>query len=184
MTRSTPSRHSVVLTATTRRKSVRIQQRGIDIVALPRLTAYHRRQLARATLDNTPAFAIPQTPVWARIVDVYDGDSLTAAFKLHGRMYSWTVRVFGIDTPELKISTLFPASERERKRALGYEVADYVRSLLLGNTVCLCPRGRGKYGRLLCTVQFTHEGRETDLRDHLVSRGMARVYMGGKKMPW
>ena len=58
--------------------------------------------------------------VEAKIVSVYDGDTVKAIFPLNGVMYKWNCRLGGVDTPELRTK-----SDIEKKH--GYFVRDQLR---------------------------------------------------------
>jgi micrococcal nuclease len=112
----------------------------------------------------------------SRVIDVYDGDTATLELELglDVRVVK-TVRLFGIDTPEVR-----PL----KSRAAGYAARDWLRVQMEG-----CPDLRvitgteksrpqiGKYGRLL--VRVACEGR--DLNQEMIERGFAKPYYGGAK---
>ena len=53
------------------------------------------------TSASTPRFSLAGRDVNARLLDVHDGDTLIATIKIFpGRVYSFSVRLLGIDTPE------------------------------------------------------------------------------------
>lgn len=63
--------------------------------------------LEDATWDNTPPFTLEGTSCEARVLDVYDGDTLTLAIPFSGggdsrKCYRFQVRIHGIDTPEMR----------------------------------------------------------------------------------
>lgn len=111
----------------------------------------------------------------SRILDVYDGDTATLELDLglDVRVVK-TVRLFGIDTPEVR-----PL----KSRAAGYAARDWLRMQMEA-----CPDLRiitgtensrpqlGKYGRLL--VRVACEGR--DLNQEMIERGFAKPYGGAK----
>jgi len=51
---------------------------------------------------KTPWFSLEGLTTKARVVDIIDGDTLIAVLPIHGTMYKFSVRIFGIDTCELK----------------------------------------------------------------------------------
>ena len=126
-------------------------------------------------------FSLADHTVKAKIVKVYDGDSITAEFPLphtHFKLvspdYRWTCRVVGIDTPELR-------SKDSRVRQHAYRARDRVRELIMDKKVDMELGGFDKYGRVLVSVQEP-EGR--DLADLLIQEGLALSYSGGKKADW
>lgn len=71
-----------------------------------------QRDLADSVWSNTPAFGLAGRSFWARVVDVYDGDTLTVAVTglLQGvepapqssASHRVTLRLRGIDAPEMR----------------------------------------------------------------------------------
>jgi micrococcal nuclease len=101
----------------------------------------------------------------AKIVKVYDGDTVTAEVDL-GFKVSFTikVRLFGIDTPEI----------RGEERPEGLIARDKVREMILDKEVIIrtIKDSTGKYGRYLGVI-YTLEG--INLNEWLVENGYAVV---------
>ena len=114
----------------------------------------------------------------AMVTAVYDGDSITVDLdKGFGEIEPDVgLRLYGINTNELR-------GHDEAHRAVGRQVRDYVRSLILGRAVLLRThkaRGlslasrRGKYGRYLVEVLAVGgDGQLVNLNQHLVESGRA-----------
>ncbi|KAL3897976.1 MAG: hypothetical protein SGPRY_012938, partial [Prymnesium sp.] len=106
------------------------------------------RVLAGCTEKNTPRF-LPQVSR-AKVLSVYDGDTLTVAARhaRRGRAYLFRVRLAGVDTPELRGS-----SADEKQRAL--LARDALRDKVQGKMVSVLPTGeQEKYGRLLARIEY------------------------------
>lgn len=84
-----------------------------------------------------------------RVVKVYDGDTITIASRVPGLanspVYKFSIRLAGIDTPELRGS-----SDEEKEVALG--ARDALSARILDRDVQLRNVSLEKYGRLLCDV--------------------------------
>jgi endonuclease YncB( thermonuclease family) len=52
--------------------------------------------------ENTPVFSLDNETHLAKVVDIYDGDTLTCAIFIFGKFYKFNVRLSGIDTSELQ----------------------------------------------------------------------------------
>lgn len=108
------------------------------------------------------------------VVSNYDGDTITVNINgipaLFGDHIS--VRVFGIDTPEMK-------GECEKESQLAHEAKEYVHSVLEANDlrVNLINIKRDKYFRILADVQV---GKDS-LSKLLLDKGYAVEYSGGTK---
>ncbi|MEC9391045.1 MAG: lamin tail domain-containing protein [Myxococcota bacterium] len=103
--------------------------------------------------------AAPETPVPAqgRVVDVYDGDTLTLAS-------GDKIRLRWVNTPELR-----------PKEDYGIEAREAARSLVLGRMVTLKPGpvARDGYGRIIAGIEV--DG--IDLSTHLLSLGLAHLFL-------
>ena len=141
---------------------------------------FSRSHLEKCTIENTSWLAF-DSEIEAKVVDVYDGDTVTIAFKLGKIPYLMRCRLFGIDAPELK-----PPKDRINREK---EIADAITaknrlSELCLNKVCyvVC-NGWDKYGgRILGTI-YTEKG-GVNLNEKMVKEGMAQLYDGKKKVPW
>lgn len=140
---------------------------------------------------------VMQGPVVARLIRVIDGDSIEVEAKVWiGQRLRIQVRLEGIDAPELRGSC---AAEQ----ALAREAQAEVLRLLEGRDgeepeLLLYDIRNGKYaGRVLAQVRLAEEpdgeresvpdggkGLDGDLGQHLLSRGLARPYAGGRKIAW
>ena len=117
-----------------------------------------------ATFSNCAVF-IPHLTT-AKVIKVYDGDSITVASFFHDGVYRFNIRIYGIDCPEI----------RSEKR-IALIVRDELSQLIMGATVCLTVRGYDKYGRLLADIEYGG----IDVAKWLLSRRYAVPYTGGKK---
>jgi endonuclease YncB( thermonuclease family) len=108
----------------------------------------------------------------ARITSVYDGDTIKAIFKFRGVYDTWSCRIIGIDTPELR-------TKNPEEKELGYKARDFLRELVLNKIVQLKCHKFDKYGRLLVDITFGDEG--DDVKGILIRNNFALPYDGGKK---
>jgi micrococcal nuclease len=102
----------------------------------------------------------------AKIIKVYDGDTVTAMVDLgFYHFQQMKFRLYGIDTPELR------GEERER----GLVVRDIVRSMILDKEVIInsYKDKQEKYGRYLANIIIG----DIDLNKWLVDNGHAKEYM-------
>ena len=110
----------------------------------------------------------------AKVLEVYDGDTITVAFPFGGKMYSWKCRLTGVDTPELRTRNL-------KEKEFGYQVRDQLRERILGKVVKLSCKDFDKYGRLLVEV---HDDNTDSIIICLIENGYAGAYDGGTKKIW
>ena len=78
--------------------------------------------------DNVEMFSLNGQTHLAKVVSVYDGDTIKVVFPIFNKMYKWNCRVSGVDTPELRTR-----NEAEKKN--GYYVSDRLRDKILNRMV-------------------------------------------------
>lgn len=111
----------------------------------------HYTQLEKINYDDTVVF-IP-TIEKAKVIKVYDGDTFTIACRLKfddyetNKYYRFSVRIRGIDTPELKTK-----NATEKKLAL--EAKTELTTKIYSRIVELKNVEYEKYGRILADVYF------------------------------
>ena len=60
------------------------------------------RKLRSANKDNINFFSFDGKKITAKVVDIYDGDTITVVFRDGGRLIKHRVRLIGYDSPEMK----------------------------------------------------------------------------------
>ena len=123
--------------------------------------------------DDTKLFSFENEQIQAKVVSVYDGDTVKCVFPSNGKMYKWNCRLTGVDTPELR--TLCKVEKK-----FGYEVRDYLREKILNKVVTLHCGNFDKYGRLLVTIQYD----DCMVNQWLIDNNYAFSYDGGTKKKW
>ena len=107
------------------------------------------------------------------VVKVYDGDTITIASKMpykNSLLYRFSVRLRGIDCPEIKGKTI---TEKE----LACNARDALANKLLGKNIILKNVSLEKYGRLLADVYF--DG--VNMNQWMLDNKLALPYDGGTK---
>jgi micrococcal nuclease len=103
----------------------------------------------------------------ARVVSIWDGDSLTASISLgfNFQFEKLKIRLYGIDTPELRGDTL-----EEARLA-----RDFLKGLILEKDIYVetIKDKKGKYGRYLAKIWLEKDGEYININDLLVSEGYA-----------
>jgi endonuclease YncB( thermonuclease family) len=128
----------------------------------------------------------PQTPIkWedtveftfpiqgGQVIKVYDGDTITIASRLpypESPLYRLSVRLNGIDTPEIK-------GKNEDEKTCAKKVRDALAQLILHKCVRLENIQSEKYGRILADVYLDN----LHINEWLVQNKYAVKYDGGKK---
>ena len=125
------------------------------------------------TISNTHELSFNGQTKEAKVLSVYDGDTVKVAFELGGTMYKWNCRLSGVDTPELRTKNL-------QEKKFGYEVRDHLRAKILNKVVTLKCGEFGKYGRLLIEIFVDDQS----VNKWLIENGYAFEYDGGTKKSW
>lgn len=138
--------------------------------------------------DNIPTFSFSGKTFETKILDVYDGDTVTILIKLD-KDYKISCRLLGLDTPELR-------SKDEQEKKCGYLARDHLIFLITHKKTSNLSRKEirellaendkrffiecfdfDKYGRTLIKINF---GGIT-LNDKMIDDGFAGTYDGNKK---
>ena len=155
--------------------------------------------LSTASYHQTPPFALEACP--AKVVDVYDADTITVAIEVFpGQISRWQVRILGVDAPEIRPKRSNPHRLLEKRAAIrcrdalieyliGFRVQHKltrprIRTLLAASEklVRLEPVGFDKYGRVLGDIRLPDTG--ASAKNQLIGGGFARDYGGGTRTPW
>lgn len=152
------------------------------------------------TSSSTPVFSFAGLECDARLLDVHDGDTVTVAAEVFpGRFYQLSIRLAGIDAPEMtsKDAELKKRAEIARGRLVQLLAPDIIlnlgahltrnemRGLLqkgVPRMVFLKCQGMDKYGRVLAEISkddaTVHAGKT------LIDEGLVKAYDGGTKGDW
>jgi len=127
--------------------------------------------LVNVVYENTLPF-VPPINV-GKVIRVYDGDTFTMISKLpytEGPIYRFSVRMNGIDSPEIKGKT---TNEKE----LAKKSRDALINLILGKIVTLKNVSTEKYGRILADVYIG----DLWVNEWMLENNFAVKYDGGTK---
>lgn len=109
-----------------------------------------------------------------RVIKVYDGDTITIASKLPyeaSPLYRFSVRLNGIDAPEIK-------SKNNEEKIAAINVREILSELILHKYVHLENIQTEKYGRILADVYIEN----LHINKYLLDNKYAVPYDGGKKI--
>jgi len=121
--------------------------------------------------EDTVPFVVPLSG--GRVIKVYDGDTITIASKLpfpNSPMYRFSVRLNGIDCPEIK-------GKSAEEIAVAKEARDAMTAMILQKDVTLKNVANEKYGRVLADVYLGN----LHLNQWLIDQRFAVAYDGGTK---
>lgn len=146
------------------------------------ITMKESMELSSFTKENTKLMSLEGKVYTAKIVYIYDGDTMHVVFKEFGEFYRWNCRISGVDTPELRTKN---AAEKE----MGYKVRDHLRGGLMNVVVKIKCGEFDKYGRLLIDVfmpehMLDNPDEPKMLSEWLIDHKYAYAYGGGTKQSW
>lgn len=104
----------------------------------------------------------------ARVQRVVDGDTLCVVFRFRGRYNTFTMRLWGVNTPEMR-------GEREREKRVATRIKTWLDPLVGSTVTVIVHKKPDKYGRLLGHVRLSGN---RDLADLLVQHHLGKPYYG------
>jgi endonuclease YncB( thermonuclease family) len=146
---------------------------------------------------NTPFLSLDGIVTKARVVSVYDGDTLTLVVPFKGDFYKVNCRMLGIDTCEMKAKTQINKNIAVRARnrvlqLLGVPITDLdvilpknkIQSLLSDNvyTCWVHCHETEKFGRTLVDVRTSADALSPSIAQILLNEKLAYEYKGDTKL--
>jgi len=131
-----------------------------------------KKYLEKIEYKDTEEFIPPV--VYSKVIKIYDGDTITVAAKLPFKgspLYRFSVRLNGIDSPEIKGST-------PTEKALAIKSRDALNKLIFEKVIELRNNKKEKYGRLLADVYL----QDLHVNKWMLDNKLAVPYDGGKKI--
>lgn len=141
---------------------------------------FEKRKLNLCDKKNTKRF-VPQF-TYAKVVNVYDGDTVTlAAFLKNAKKpYLFRCRLARIDAPEMTKQTGRTKRDRLREKELAINSRDALRQFIDNKIVDVEILKLEKYGRVLAELYY----KKTNVSDWMVKHKFAVPYDGGTKKRW
>lgn len=106
------------------------------------------------------------------VIRCYDGDTITIVSDPYGEVCRFTLRISGLDTPEIKGTTALEKTAAEIVR-------DELKKMISNKYVQIKIHGNDKYGRLLADIWV--DGYSDSINQWLLDNKYALPYDGGKK---
>ena len=134
-------------------------------------------KLNTKTKENTQFLSLNGEKFKAKIVYIYDGDTMHMVFHSYGKYYRWNCRIMGVDTPELR-------TKDKNEKELGYKV-EIVEENFLNRIVKIHCYDFDKYGRLLVDIEMqTRKKSDKYGGQWLIHNNYGQSYDGGTKSKW
>lgn len=142
-----------------------------------------------------PEFSLSGKKCWARVISIYDADTITVIMPLASSYWKFSLRILGIDSAEIKSKNAenkvvaLKARNRMFELVTGTKWAGAENATKQQMESCLkkdvyvvwieC-EAQDKYGRTLATARASQDG--PSFSDVLISEGHAYAYGGATKL--
>jgi endonuclease YncB( thermonuclease family) len=137
-------------------------------------------RLSKYNQSSSPkVFTMNGKEKWCKVINVYDGDTVDIIFYNTDELMHYKLRLYGIDTPELK--PLKSISNRDEIIAKAQSAKKYLETLIQNKIVYVRFCNEEKYGRLMGSIYLSKKSSEISVNQMLVDAGHAKEYFGGKK---
>lgn len=136
------------------------------------------QRLQAIDLKTVPKVPLQNQFTLARIEEVYDGDTVKIIVLLSETPVRFSLRILGIDTPELKHGE----GRLPEEHLAAVKVREYVKSLFPTNIAKVRIHDWDKYGGRVLGDLFLPTGE--NVSEILIKGGWARPYRGEKKKSW
>lgn len=113
----------------------------------------------------------------AKVVSVYDGDTVKVVFPVLSKLFKFNCRIVGVDTPEIR-------TRNKVEKEYGLLVRDKLREKILDKVVTIKCGDFDKFGRLLIDIQERGALAEETVSEWLIKNNYAYKYDGGTKKDW
>lgn len=145
---------------------------------------YHTNDLLKNDFKKLKKFTFDGMLTKAKVVDIYDGDTLTIVFYFNGSPIKKNFRLLGYDAPEMKPTKT--TANRVLHIQAAHVVKDFLKSQILNQVVWVKFCQEDKYGRLMGTIFLVKDhkkfnGDEVEINKMIIDKGFGKQYGGGHK---
>lgn len=114
-----------------------------------------------------------------KVVDVYDGDTVTIVLFNKLSFEKHKLRMYGYDSPEMKPKRDLPNRDQEISKAK--QAKKYLSDLVLNKILKFESMGYDKYGRLLGKLYIVNNCSKQEINQLMIDLGHGYPYYGGTK---
>ena len=114
-----------------------------------------------------------------KVVDVYDGDTVTIVLFNKLSFEKHKLRMYGYDSPEMKPKLDLPNRDQEISKAK--QAKKYLSDLVLNKILKFESMGYDKYGRLLGKLYIVNNCSKQEINQLMIDLGHGYPYYGGSK---
>ena len=139
--------------------------------------------LYKTDFSDVPFFSFENIITKAKVVDVYDGDTITIVFYHNDIPIKDHFRMYGYDSPEMK--PLLSLPNRTEHIEYAKRAKEKLSELVLNKIVWIKFMKKEKYGRLMGVVYNDSkkfiDNYENSINKFMVDNKFGKEYYGGKK---
>ena len=115
-------------------------------------------------------FDLNGVKTYAKVLRVYDGDTIWVGCKIFGKYHKLNIRLLGYNSPEIRVAKSNP--KRDEIKKAGYEAKDYLSDLINDQIVWVEFKEYGKFGRALADVYSIDWEQEPPIKKIFVNKVM------------
>jgi len=115
-------------------------------------------------------------PIMAKVIDVYDGDTIKVIILIDKTPIKISLRLNGIDTPEIKKGK----GKLEEEKEAGIICRDKLKELVENKIVTIVIRRWDKYARVVADVYWNY----LNINQYMIKHNLAKPYLGDTKTNW
>ena len=124
----------------------------------------------KAADNSIPLFSLNNQKYKAKVVNVYDGDTIKVVILFNNKLTRFSLRMTGYDSPELR-------TKNQNEKAAAIKARDALSSKINNKIIDLHCGKFDKYGRLLGTVYL----KNLNINQWMIDNNYGYEYDGGTK---
>ena len=132
-------------------------------------------------ITDCDLFTLDQQVYRAKVLSVYDGDTITVCFYFNNKYNKFHVRMLNYDCSEMKPSKTIPEEKRLEIKKSAIAAKNRLIELICGKLIYLYCGEFDKYGRLLARVKLNKQDNKY-INDIMIEEGYGYSYLGGTKI--
>lgn len=132
--------------------------------------------LQNCKYDTVNFFSLNGWQGYAKVVKLYDGDTMTVVLFINDKPFKFRIRLAGIDTAE-------KTSNNPKEVDIANEAIKWASDFIDNDLIYIKCHRMDKYGRVLGTI-FKDSTCKYCLNNVLLESGLAYKYNGGKRLPF
>ncbi|ARF09451.1 SNase-like protein [Indivirus ILV1] len=131
-------------------------------------------------LVDCPKFSLNGEVHLGKVISCYDGDTCRCIFKYNNEYKTFTIRMYGYDSPEMKPSTSIPEEDRILIKNKALDAKHRLETLILNQYIYIYCMDFDKYGRLLANIKLNIDDKKY-INEIMVEEEYGYPYFGGTK---